>query len=97
MAWIEILSPSAATGRLKRIYDAAIQRAGRIYNVIAFDAFIIVLTLTCLLLAEIQYELELTQRRVVSNWVVGGFAMGVVVGRRRRRARPSFVVCSGRK
>lgn len=35
-----------------------------VYNAIAFDVFIIILTLTCLLLAAIQYELELTRRQL---------------------------------
>ena len=35
MAWIRIASPDEATGRLKKIYDAAIQRAGRVWNILS--------------------------------------------------------------
>lgn len=38
MPWIDPVSPSQATGVLKRIYDAAVQRAGRVYNVIALQS-----------------------------------------------------------
>jgi uncharacterized peroxidase-related enzyme len=34
MAWIETVPPEDAEGVLKRLYDEAVQRAGRIYNVI---------------------------------------------------------------
>jgi alkylhydroperoxidase family enzyme len=34
MAYIEQVEPSAATGRLKRIYDAAMRRAGYIAGII---------------------------------------------------------------
>ena len=35
MAWIRLTEPAEATGLLKREYDAAIQRAGRIWNIIS--------------------------------------------------------------
>ncbi|HMO15136.1 MAG TPA: carboxymuconolactone decarboxylase family protein [Pirellulaceae bacterium] len=35
MAWIEIIPPEQATGILKQEYDAAIQRAGRIWNIVS--------------------------------------------------------------
>ena len=38
MAWIDPISRFEATGLLKRIYDDAVQRAGRIYNVIALQS-----------------------------------------------------------
>ena len=38
MAWIETTSPREATGLLKRLYDAAKQRAGRVYNVIRLQS-----------------------------------------------------------
>ena len=38
MAWIETTSPDEATGLLKRLYDAALQRAGRVYNVIRLQS-----------------------------------------------------------
>ena len=34
MAFIEQVSNDAARGLLKRIYDAALKRAGRVYNVV---------------------------------------------------------------
>lgn len=38
MAWIKTVSPSEATGLLKRLYDSAIQRAGRVFNVIRLQS-----------------------------------------------------------
>ncbi len=35
MAWIRIVSVEEAKGLLKRMYDAAIQRAGRIWGIVA--------------------------------------------------------------
>lgn len=35
MAWIRLTGPEEATGLLKREYDAAIQRAGRIWNILS--------------------------------------------------------------
>ncbi|MEK6597151.1 MAG: carboxymuconolactone decarboxylase family protein [Gemmatimonadota bacterium] len=35
MAWIRLTEPAEATGLLKREYDAAIQRAGRIWNILS--------------------------------------------------------------
>ena len=34
MAWIELVPDDAATGKLKQYYDAAIARAGRVYNIV---------------------------------------------------------------
>lgn len=34
MAWIHTISDDAAEGRLKEIYEAAIKRAGRVYNIV---------------------------------------------------------------
>ncbi len=34
MAYIELVSNEEATGRLKTMYDAAIARAGRVYNIV---------------------------------------------------------------
>jgi len=34
MPWIQTISPAAATGRLKKSYDAAIGRAGRVYGIV---------------------------------------------------------------
>ena len=34
MAYIELVSDEAAEGRLRGLYDAAIQRAGRVYNIV---------------------------------------------------------------
>jgi alkylhydroperoxidase family enzyme len=34
MAWIEVISLKAAKGLLKREFDTALQRAGRIWNIV---------------------------------------------------------------
>lgn len=38
MAWIETILPEQATGELKKEYDAAVRRAGRVYNVIRLQS-----------------------------------------------------------
>ncbi len=38
MPWIETVAHPDATGLLKRIYDGAVQRAGRIFNIIAIQS-----------------------------------------------------------
>lgn len=38
MAWIETIVPEQATGELKKEYDAAVRRAGRVYNVIRLQS-----------------------------------------------------------
>ena len=38
MAWIETVSPGEATGTLKRLYEAAVERAGRVFNVIRLQS-----------------------------------------------------------
>lgn len=34
MAWIKIIAPEEATGLLRRLYEAAIRRAGKVFNII---------------------------------------------------------------
>ncbi len=34
MAWIKTIAPEEATGRLKQLYDEAVKRAGRVFNVV---------------------------------------------------------------
>ncbi|MEM1244939.1 MAG: carboxymuconolactone decarboxylase family protein [Acidobacteriota bacterium] len=34
MAWIRTIEPEAATGLLRRLYDQALQRAGKLFHVI---------------------------------------------------------------
>ena len=34
MAYIQLVSDADATGRLKELYDAAIARAGRVFNIV---------------------------------------------------------------
>lgn len=34
MAWIKLISPAEAVGELKRQYDAALRRAGKVFNII---------------------------------------------------------------
>ena len=38
MAWIRTIPPSAATGLLRRIYDQAIERAGKVFNVVSVQS-----------------------------------------------------------
>ncbi len=38
MAWIETVPPEEATGTLKRIYDQAVRRAGKVFNVIRLQS-----------------------------------------------------------
>ena len=38
MAWIEIPPPGQATGLLRRIYDEAVKRAGRVYNIVSIQS-----------------------------------------------------------
>ncbi len=34
MPWIKTIAPEEATGELKRLYDAAVRRAGRVFNIV---------------------------------------------------------------
>ena len=34
MSWIRVIEPDAATGQLKKEYDSAMKRAGRVYKII---------------------------------------------------------------
>jgi alkylhydroperoxidase family enzyme len=38
MAWIRTIDPSAATGLLKGLYDEAVRRAGRVFQVIRLQS-----------------------------------------------------------
>jgi alkylhydroperoxidase family enzyme len=38
MPWIATISPDHAQGRLRRIYDAVLARAGKIFNVVAIQS-----------------------------------------------------------
>lgn len=38
MAWIRTVDPAAATGRLRRLYDAAVERAGKVFNVLRLQS-----------------------------------------------------------
>ena len=38
MAWIRTVDPAAARGLLRRVYDAAIRRAGRVYNILRIQS-----------------------------------------------------------
>jgi uncharacterized peroxidase-related enzyme len=39
LAWVRTVPPEEATGLLKSLYDAAIKRAGRVFNVISLQSF----------------------------------------------------------
>jgi alkylhydroperoxidase family enzyme len=38
MAYIRTIAPEEATGEIKHQYDAAIQRAGRVYNIVRLSS-----------------------------------------------------------
>ncbi len=38
MAWVKIIDPRQATGLLKHLYDGALKRAGRVFNVIRIQS-----------------------------------------------------------
>jgi len=38
MAWIDLTAPEQATGLLKQLYDAAMRRVGRVYNIIRLQS-----------------------------------------------------------
>ncbi len=38
MAWIKTVPPAEATGLLARLYDAAVARAGKVFNVIRLQS-----------------------------------------------------------
>lgn len=38
MAWIDTVAPDRATGLLKHLYEAAISRAGRVYQIIRIQS-----------------------------------------------------------
>jgi len=38
MAWIRTVKPAAATGLLKRQYDAAVKRAGKVFQIIEIQS-----------------------------------------------------------
>jgi uncharacterized peroxidase-related enzyme len=38
MAWIRTVSPGEATGLLKRLYDEAVERAGKVFNVLRIQS-----------------------------------------------------------
>lgn len=38
MAWIRTVEPSEAGGLLRRLYDTAIRRAGRVFNIISIQS-----------------------------------------------------------
>ncbi len=38
MAWIRTIDPKEASGLLKQIYDTAVKRAGKIYNIIRLQS-----------------------------------------------------------
>jgi uncharacterized peroxidase-related enzyme len=38
MPWIRIIAPGEATGLLRRLYDEAIARAGKVFNVLSLQS-----------------------------------------------------------
>ncbi|MEE8200016.1 MAG: hypothetical protein V3R29_02515 [Candidatus Acidoferrales bacterium] len=38
MAYIRTIAPDEASGELKRYYDAAVKRAGRVYNIVRLQS-----------------------------------------------------------
>lgn len=38
MAWVHTVAPEEARGKLRRLYEAAVKRAGRVFNVIRLQS-----------------------------------------------------------
>ncbi|MGB3563163.1 MAG: peroxidase [Thermoanaerobaculia bacterium] len=38
MAWIRVIPPGEAEGLLKQLYNAAVKRAGKVYNIISIQS-----------------------------------------------------------
>jgi uncharacterized peroxidase-related enzyme len=38
MPWVRTIAPEEATGLLRQLYDAAIRRAGKVYNIIRLQS-----------------------------------------------------------
>jgi alkylhydroperoxidase family enzyme len=38
MAWIKTVPPERATGLLKRLYDEAVRRAGKVFNIVSIQS-----------------------------------------------------------
>ena len=38
MAWIKLIEPEEAAGELKAVYDAAVQRAGKVFNILKLQS-----------------------------------------------------------
>ena len=38
MAWIRTIAPSTAKGLLRTLYDAAVKRAGKVYNIVSLQS-----------------------------------------------------------
>jgi alkylhydroperoxidase family enzyme len=38
MAWIRVIRPGQAEGLLKQLYNAAVKRAGKVYNIISIQS-----------------------------------------------------------
>jgi uncharacterized peroxidase-related enzyme len=38
MAWIKVIEPQGATGELKAEYDRAVQRAGKVFNILKIQS-----------------------------------------------------------
>jgi alkylhydroperoxidase family enzyme len=38
MAWIKTIAPEEATGELKGLYDDAVRRAGRVFNIVSVQS-----------------------------------------------------------
>ncbi len=38
MAWIATVAPASASGLLKRLYDSAVKRAGKVFNILRLQS-----------------------------------------------------------
>jgi hypothetical protein len=38
MAWIDTVAPEAARGLLRRVYEAAVRRAGKVWNILSIQS-----------------------------------------------------------
>ncbi len=73
MAWIRTIAPGDADRTLKRLYDAALRRSGRVFNVISIQGLLpeVLATSTRLYLAVMYGHgpLSRTQREMIATTV----------------------------
>ena len=79
MAWIRTIAPGEATGLLKRLYDDAVARAGKVFNVLRILRGSHPAALTCGEIGERTIARDPDVTRLVDQLIARG-----LVARRRR-------------